>query len=74
MFFTFPLRGYSDRGSIFVPLSVLLVLPVTIQLALCSLVVFAPKMLGILVDIDQKDSYGGLFVGPMTFPSSTSTR
>ena len=31
---------------------------VTIHLALCSLVVFAPKMLGILVDMDQKDSYG----------------
>ena len=34
------------------------VLLVTILLALCSLVVFAPKMLGILVDMDQKDSYG----------------
>ena len=30
----------------------------TIHLALCSFVVFAPKMLGILVDMDQKDSYG----------------
>ena len=46
--------------SILVLLSVLLVLPVTIHLALCSLVVFAPKMLCILVDMDQKDSYGGV--------------
>ena len=31
---------------------------VTIHLALCSLFVFAPKMLGILVGMDQKDIYG----------------
>ena len=35
-----------------------LVLLVTILLVLCSLFVFTPKMLGILVDMDQKDSYG----------------
>ena len=34
------------------------VLLVTIHLALCSLFVFAPKMLGILVGMDQKDIYG----------------
>ena len=53
------LRGFTRIvRSILVLLSVLLVLPVTTHLALCSLVVFAPKMLGILVDMDQKDSYG----------------
>ena len=34
----------------------LAVLPVTIHLALCSLFVFTPKMLGILVGMDQTDS------------------
>ena len=39
-----------------------LVLPgVTIPLVLCSLFVFTPKMLGILVRMDQKDSLGGFF-------------
>ena len=58
-FFHVFLRGFTRiLRSILVLLSVLLVLPVTIHLALCSLVVFAPKMLGILVDMDQKDSYG----------------
>ena len=48
------LRGFARIvRSILVLLSVLLV-----HLALCSLVVFAPKMLGFLVDMDQKDSYG----------------
>ena len=45
LFFTISLRGYSDRGSILVLLSVLLVLPVMIQLALCSLVVLRPRCL-----------------------------
>ena len=31
----------------------------TILLALCSFFVFTPKMLGILVGMDQKDSYAG---------------
>ena len=38
--------------------SVLLFLLVTTHLVLRSFVVFAPKMLGILVDTDQQDSYG----------------
>ena len=59
MRFLVSLRGLTRiMRSILLLLSVLLVLPVTIQLALCSLVVLAPKMLGILVDMDQKDSYG----------------
>ena len=39
-------------------LTVSVVLLVIVLLALCSLSVFTPKMLGILVDMDQKDSYG----------------
>ena len=53
------LRGFTRiLRSILVLLSVLLVLPVTIHLALCSLVVFAPKMFGTMTSMDQKDSYG----------------
>ena len=56
----FPIFTWFTRivRTILVLLSVLLVLPVTIHLSLCSFVVFAPNMLGILVDTDQKDSYG----------------
>ena len=53
------LRGFTRiLRSILVLLSVFLVLLVTTHLALRSFVVFAPKMLGILVDTDQQDSYG----------------
>ena len=52
------LRGFTRIvRSILVLLSVLLVLSVTTHLAV-FLGVFSPKMLGILVDMDQKDSYG----------------